>query len=83
LGYALDGPIQVALILCVLTAAFAVFCYASSALSVLYGITGFKIGKPGRLRLGRRISSFPSPSPLVLRLMSQPGYGRRWADDHG
>ncbi len=50
---ALSGPIQVALILCVLTVAFAVFCHASPALSVLYGIIGFKIGKPDQPGYGR------------------------------
>ena len=32
---------------------FAVFCYASPALSVLYGVTGFKIEKVEPVALGQ------------------------------
>jgi hypothetical protein len=39
---------------------FAIFCYASPALSVLYGITGFKIEKTGAPARG---PGAPAPSP--------------------
>jgi hypothetical protein len=39
---------------------FAVFCYASPALSVLYGITGFKIEK---LRPSAAETGAPAPVP--------------------
>ena len=44
---------------------FAVFCCASPAISVLYGITGFKIEKPRRPRPGRPRPGAESREPTT------------------
>jgi len=59
---------------------FAVFCYASPALSVLYGITGFKIEKTG---VATPAAGPQEPTAISADGPAQPGHVDVSADNPG
>jgi NhaC family Na+:H+ antiporter len=54
---------------------FAVFCYASPALSVLYGITGFKIEKTAPVEAGQADTGSGEP-PMAVTSGDGPAQGQ-------